>query len=75
MTIGHAASSVVLLPEKEEEEPAWVVPLRMKRIPTELGERQVGLNQLGKLLTDKTLPFHNELTLQFAAGGILDERT
>ena len=63
VTIGHAASSVVLLPEKEEGEPAWVVPLRMERIPTELGEKQVGLNQLGELLTDKKLPFHNELTV------------
>jgi hypothetical protein len=65
VTIGHQYSTVALLPEKEAEQPApWVVPLSCRRIKLEESKAQVGAAQIGALLGDERLPFHDQLTVE-----------
>ena len=66
VTLGHQASSVVLLPEKAAGEPAWVVPLGLERIPSSSGEIPIALKQIEGLLNDESLPFQDELTMTVA---------
>jgi|CXWL01.1.fsa_nt_gi hypothetical protein len=61
ITIGHAYSSVALLPEEAgEHEPAWVVPLSVQRVKSSQDKEMVGALQIQALLDDETLPFHNQ---------------
>jgi len=64
VTIGHAYSTVVLLPEKERGMPAWVVPALVRRVKSWEDAELVGAEQLGELLDDPTLPWHNQLCVQ-----------
>jgi len=65
VTIGHQYSVLAFLPEKEgSQSPPWVVPLSVRRVSSEQSTTQVGAQQIRALLTDKTLPFHNELCVQ-----------
>ena len=66
VTVGHAASSIVLFPEKAAGAPAWVVPLGMERIGPASDEIAVALEQLQGLLANPTLPFAQELTVTVA---------
>lgn len=62
ITIGHQYSFVVVLPEKENlNEPVWVVPLIVSRVPSNKKPIQVAVEQTKMLLDDKTIPFHNQL--------------
>ena len=65
ITIGHQYSSVVLLPEKEPGRGApWVVPLACQRVKLAETKALVGANQMGALLEDEKLPFHNQLIVE-----------
>lgn len=65
ITIGHQYSTVALLPEKDSKHPApWVVPLSCRRVNLEESKVQVGAEQIGALLDDEHLPFHDQLTLE-----------
>jgi len=65
ITIGHQYSTVALLPEKDPDNPVpWVVPLSCRRIKTDERKALVGAEQIGALLSNKTLPFHGELTVE-----------
>ncbi len=67
ITIGHQYSVVALLPEKAHpDEPPWVLPLLVNRVASTETKRGVGLAQLGHLLDDETLPFHEELCVNVA---------
>lgn len=67
ITIGHQYSVVVLFPEKDRrDDPPWVLPLLVNRVSTTQTKRAAGLVQLGRLLTDETLPFHDELCVTVA---------
>jgi hypothetical protein len=70
ITVGHAYSSVVLFPEEESEHsPIWVVPLSVKRAASSQDKEMVGAKQVGRLLDDKTLPFHDELCVEVEDSG------
>ena len=64
ITIGHAYSTLVLLPEKQSGDPSWVVPLSVQRVASDQDHEQVGANQVHRLLTDKRLPFHKDLCVE-----------
>ena len=68
VTIGQQYEALVLLPEKVgPQAPPWVVPLTIRRITTQETEAQVAAEILNAVLTDTTLPFHAELTVDVAA--------
>ena len=63
ITIGHQYSTVALLPEKDNEHPVpWVVPLSCQRVKPDESKTLVGAGQIGELLCDAKLPFHEQLT-------------
>ena len=58
ITVGHAYSSVVCLPEAEAGvSPSWVVPLAVRRVQSQEDKELVGSTQLDELLQDPHLPF------------------
>jgi len=62
VTVGHQYSSVALLPEPEQGlSSSWVVPLRTQGVHTDQDKELVGAEQIGTLLQDLLLPFHEEL--------------
>ena len=64
ITIGHAYSTMVLLPEKQTGDPPWVVPLSVRRVASSRDRELVGADQVQSLLTDKHLPFHKGLCVE-----------
>jgi len=67
VTIGHAYSHLVFFPEKNQaDDPPWAVPLIVRRLPSDQTANSVGAEQMGALLSDETLPFHNELCVHVA---------
>lgn len=65
ITIGHQYSTVALLPEKEGEHPApWVVPLACRRVKLAETKALVGAEQIGELLSNDELPFHDEFVVE-----------
>lgn len=65
VTIGHQFSTLAFLPEKTgAADPAWIVPLLMRRITTQETETAVGVEQVATLMDDETLPFHKALCVQ-----------
>ncbi len=65
ITIGHQYSTVALLPEKDAQQPVpWVVPLSCQRVKREESKALVGAAQIGELLGDAKLPFHEQLTVE-----------
>ena len=63
VTIGHRYSMVFLHPEREPQEPPWVVPLDECRVKSDEDAELVGAEQLRALLDDPRLPFHRHLSV------------
>jgi hypothetical protein len=62
VTVGHQYSTVALLPEAEANlSPSWLVPLTTQRVATTDDKELVGAAQIETLLSDRNLPFRNEL--------------
>ena len=65
VTIGHQYSTVVLLPEPEPGlTSSWVVPMSTQRVATTADKEIVGAEQIGALLADAELPWHEELVVE-----------
>jgi hypothetical protein len=65
VTIGHHYSLLAFLPEKgRPDDPPWVVPLNIQRVPSGATARVIGADQLIALLQDETLPFRTGLCVQ-----------
>lgn len=65
VTIGHAYSSVVLLPEEANAHtPPWVVPLSVQRVKSTEDKEMVGALQIQVLLDDQQFPFHGQLCVE-----------
>jgi len=63
VTLGHSYSIVAHLPEKEEGDPNWVVPLTVKRVATQETDITVGLKQVAMIMTDEKLPWNGEMSV------------
>jgi len=62
ITIGHQYSFLAALPEKQHrDDPTWVVPLLVNRVPSAQTSIQLAVKQTKMLLKDEKSPFHNEL--------------
>ena len=61
ITLGHQYSTVVSLPERGTDEPAWVIPLSTSRVKSSADKELVGAEQIAALLADEVMPFHGEL--------------
>jgi hypothetical protein len=65
ITIGHQYSVLAVLPDKvHPDEPPWVLPVLVDRVPSQATKRATGLAQLTRLLEDRALPFSHELCVQ-----------
>ena len=61
--VGHNYSVLAGLPEKDDKtSPSWVIPLLIRRVPTNKKATDVGAVQLEDLLKDKELPFGSHLS-------------
>ena len=70
VTIGHDASILAVLPEKEQPTDApWVVPLNVRRVISAEKASQVGAEQIRLVVTDEDLPFHNCLCVNTEDSG------
>jgi hypothetical protein len=60
--IGHPYSVVALLPEKSQlGDPPWVVPVGVRRVPSDAKATTVGAEQVVGLLEDRQQPFAGKL--------------
>lgn len=64
--VGHSYSILALLPERKFNSPPWVIPLSCARIATKQTANQVAVAQMSALLSDTSLPFGVELTVNVA---------
>jgi len=69
VTIGHDYSVLAALPEKPPATPPWLIPLLVQRIGSHETANQVALAQIQTLVTDVSLPFHDDLCVQVEDSG------
>ena len=63
VTIGHQASVLVCLPEKEASSPPWLLPLIISRVSSSQTKNEAGVAQVKQLLADETLSFVQALNV------------
>jgi DDE superfamily endonuclease len=61
ITIGHSYSMLAVLPERNDGDSPWTIPLDMSRVPTESNGTQVGIAQLNTVLSHPNLPWSDSL--------------
>ena len=61
--VGHAYTSTLLLPEREKGAPPWVIPLDVRRVPSDGDAELMGAQALQTLLEDETMPWHGDLVV------------
>jgi len=67
VTIGHDYSHLVFFPEKTKwGDPPWAVPMIVRRVRSDEKATGVGAEQIGTLMKDETLPFHDGLCVHVA---------
>jgi hypothetical protein len=70
VTIGHDASILAALPEKESPTDApWVVPLNVRRVTSDKKAGQAAAEQIRLVVTDEKLPFHKALCVNVEDSG------
>ncbi len=57
VTIGHQYSTMAYLPEKESYQPAWAVPMVIRRICSQQSETQVACQSVASLFADPLMPW------------------
>jgi hypothetical protein len=61
ITIGHSYSMVAVLPERDDGDAPWTIPLEMRRVTTASNATQEGIAQLNTVLSTPNLPWSEEL--------------
>jgi hypothetical protein len=61
ITIGHSYSMLAVIPERNEEDSPWTIPLDISRVSTESNSIQKGIAQLNAVLNNPNLPWSKEL--------------
>jgi len=61
ITIGHSYSLIAVLPERNDEDAPWTIPLDMSRVPTESKSTQKGIAQVNGVLSNPNMPWTDEL--------------
>jgi hypothetical protein len=61
VTIGHQYSLAVAFPERSRrEDPAWVLPLSSRRVPSHKTANEVGQEQIRAIIDDPKAPWYEE---------------
>lgn len=66
VAIGHQASALVYLPEKQASQPPWLVPFIISRVPSKQTKNEQGGAQVKQLLSDQTQPYAQQLNVLVA---------
>jgi hypothetical protein len=61
ITIGHSYSLLAILPERNNEDAPWTIPLDMVRVPTESNSNQQGIAQINAVLSKPNMPWTEKL--------------
>lgn len=61
ITIGHSYSMLAVLPERNDGDSPWTIPLDMSRVPTESNGTQMGITQLNSVLSHPDVPWSDAL--------------
>jgi hypothetical protein len=61
ITIGHSYSLLAILPERNNEDAPWTIPLDMMRVPTESNSNQEGIAQINAVLSKPNMPWTDKL--------------
>jgi hypothetical protein len=61
ITIGHSYSMLSVIPERNEGDSPWTIPLDMSRVSTESNSIQKGIGQMNAVLSNPNLPWSKEL--------------
>ena len=61
ITIGHSYSLLAMLPERNQEDAPWTIPLDMIRVATDSNSNQQGITQINTVLSTPNMPWTNEL--------------
>jgi hypothetical protein len=61
ITIGHSYSMLAVLPERNDGDSPWTIPLDMSRVSTESSGTQVGIAQLNAVLSHPNVPWSDAL--------------
>ena len=61
ITVGHSYSLIAVLPERNNEDATWSIPLDMSRVPTESNSTQIGIAQMNTVLSNPNMPWTDEL--------------
>ena len=70
VTIGHDASVLAALPEKEQPtDSPWMVPLNVRRVTSDEKPGRVAAEQIRLVVTDENLPFHKALCVNAEDSG------
>ena len=63
VTIGHSYSMLASLPERNDEDAPWTIPIEMRRVPSESNSTRVGHAQVKALFNNPNVPWANKLCL------------
>ena len=63
VTIGHSYSMLASLPERNDEDAPWTIPIEMSRVPSESNSTRVGHAQVKALLSNPNVPWAKKLCL------------
>jgi hypothetical protein len=62
--VGHSFSIVAgLLEKNEKNSPPWVLPLLIRRVPTDKKATDTGVEQMSEIMQDQKLPFSGNLSV------------
>jgi len=61
ITIGHRYSTIALLPERNPNDPPWIIPLHTQRVKSNQDPELTGAHQLQSLFESPLLPFLHDL--------------
>lgn len=63
VTIGHSYSMASVLPERDELDARWTIPLDIERVPTDKSAVEVAVAQVDALMGNDALDWHGQLTV------------
>ncbi|NEP54106.1 MAG: transposase, partial [Moorea sp. SIO3C2] len=63
VTIGHSYSMVAALPERDEMDARWTIPLDIERVPTDSSAIKVAVRQVDAIMGNNALDWHGQLNV------------
>ena len=63
VTIGHSYSMAAVLPERDELDARWTIPLDIERVPTDSSAIKVALSQVDTIMGNDALEWHGQLNV------------